>query len=102
MDNVITMNRVNDEDTMETLFNYDVKLMDPNRVRVIMKDKMDNEVGVLYFEKAKKRFFRKPVSLNGWTCVDANMGKLQTNITDNITPKDVVAYCQELILWSGY
>jgi hypothetical protein len=88
---------------MEVLFDFDLTEMDPNRLRMVIRYKKTNdEVGVLYFEKAKKRFLRKPISMGGWGCVDAKMDKFYEKVDYNITPKDVVSYCQELIMWAGY
>jgi hypothetical protein len=102
MDGVINYDMMEEDRAIESLFDYEISQLDPNRVRVIMKDKNGKEVGVLYFEKAKKTFFRKPVSLGGWACVDAKIDDLYEKAEYNITPKDIVGYCQELILWAGY
>lgn len=88
---------------METLFDFDLTEMDPNRLRMVIRYKKTNdEVGVLYFEKVKKRFLRKPISMGGWGCVDARMDKFYEKMDYKITPKEVVSYCQELIMWAGY
>jgi len=53
-------------------------------------------MGVLYFERAKKSFSRKPIGLNEWACVDAKVEGLYT-VDEKITPKDIVDHCQGLI-----
>lgn len=90
------------ERTIETEFSYEINKLNDNRVRIVIKEHQTlNEVGVLYFEKAKRIFFKKPVSLGGWACVDAKVGDLYDKVDYEITPKDVVNHCQELIMWAG-
>ena len=66
-----------------------------DRIRFIVSFN-EEEMGSLYFEKAKKTFHRKPVSMNSWVCVDAKVERLY-EVTDEITPKDIVGKCQSLI-----
>lgn len=88
---------------METLFDFDLTEMDPHRLRMVIRYKItDDEVAVLYFEKMKTKFLRKPVTMQGWGCVDAKMEGFYERVNYNITPKEVVSYCQELIMWAGY
>jgi hypothetical protein len=54
------------------------------------------EMGSLYFERAKKTFHRKPVSMNSWVCIDAKVEGLFSHGHD-ITPKQIVERCQSLI-----
>lgn len=78
----------------DLIFNVDD--LDPNRKRVIVLLE-DIELGVLYFEKAKKGFTNKPIGLNAWACVDAKVEELYVYGGDNITPKDIVGKCQKII-----
>lgn len=102
MDNVMNYDMIDEDRAIESLFNYEIKELGPERIRVVIKDKDENEAGVLYFEKGKRGFFRKPVSLGAWICVDAKIDDLYSKAEYNITPKDVVSYCQELIMWAGH
>lgn len=40
--------------------------VDDKSTRVIITDKNHNEKGVLYFEKVKVGFIRKPIAMNSW------------------------------------
>ena len=75
---------------------YDLFQLDDGKVRIIIS-LYEKELGTLYFERAKRSFVRKPVSMNGWACVDAKVEGLYVAGGDNITPKDIVAYCQGLL-----
>jgi len=59
------------------------------------------ELGVLYFEKAKKGFINKPVGMSGWACIDAKVEGLYVKGGDKITPKQIVARCQDIIRDAG-
>lgn len=71
-----------------------VDKLDGDRVRIIL-EAFGHEVGVLYFEKAKKGWTNKPIT-QGWVCVDAKVEELYYR-TVELTPKELVAWCQELI-----
>lgn len=74
--------------------------MEPDRLRITIRQ--DNtELGLLYYERAKKTFNRKPIGMNAWGCVDAKIEGLYEANTD-ITPTEVMNKCQELIRESGY
>ena len=75
---------------------FDIDEMDLHRVRVLINHS-GNEVGVLYFEKAKKGFVNKPVGMNAWACVDGNLEKLHEIGGESITPKDLMYHCLKLI-----
>jgi hypothetical protein len=77
---------------------YELTQLDPDRIRVVVT-MMGGEVelGTLYFEKAKRSFSRKPIGMDGWACVDAKVEGLYVHGGEEITPKDIVAKCQELI-----
>ena len=80
---------------------YDISKMDLHRVRVIVSY-LGHELGVLYFEKAKKSFINKPVGMGGWTCVDAKVEGLYEYGGEDITPKEIIGHCQELLKLGGY
>lgn len=73
-----------------------IEWLEKDRVRVILEvDQV--ELGVLYFEKAKRGWNTKPIQQNGWACVEAKVEGLYVYGGDSATPKDLVAWCQELI-----
>ena len=75
---------------------YEMTQLDPNKIRIIVK--LDEiELGTLYFEKAKVGFTNKPIGLNSWACVDAKVETLYIHGGEDVTPKDIVAKCQDLI-----
>jgi hypothetical protein len=70
-----------------------------DRIRVTITEN-HKEVGVLYFERAKKGFTNKPLSMWSWACVDAKIED-DTIFHDEFTPKDMVRECQDLIKMAG-
>lgn len=76
---------------------YDLTHLDGDKIRIVVSLNEEVELGTLYFEKAKKTFQRKPIGMNAWACVDAKIEGLYVYGGDNITPKDIVAKCQQLI-----
>ena len=78
-----------------TDFIYKMDKMD-DRIRFIISFN-EEEVGSLYFEKAKRTFQRKPVSMDAWVCVDAKIEKLYEVSNYDITPKEIVEVCQKMI-----
>jgi hypothetical protein len=71
--------------------------IEEGRIRIVVLINEEVELGVLYFERAKKSFNRKPIGMNAWGCVDAKVEGLYVYGGDEITPKDIVAKCQSLI-----
>jgi hypothetical protein len=90
--------------TVDTL-TYQMDQIEEGRIRIVvllnggagLPTDMEVELGVLYFERAKKSFNRKPIGMNAWGCVDAKVEGLYVYGGDEITPKDIVAKCQSLI-----
>lgn len=73
--------------------------MENGRIRVIIY--VDGEeVGVMYYEIAKRVFSSKPLSMNKWACVDAKITKLYDMVED-MTPKRIMDMCQEEIKKMG-
>lgn len=71
-----------------------------DRIRVtILSD--DREIGLLYFEKAKKGFTNKPLSMGSWACVDAKIED-DSIFHEGFTPKQMVGECQESIRRAGH
>ena len=95
--------------TVDTL-SYQMTVIEDGRIRLDVS--LNNEInfpngggvqlGSLYFERAKVGFARKPVSMNGWACVDAKIEGLYVHGGEHITPKDIVKKCQDLIKEAGY
>jgi hypothetical protein len=82
-----------------TDFIYTMDKVD-GRIRFIVSFN-DQEVGSLYFEKAKKGFTNKPLSMDAWVCVDAKIERLYEVVDYEITPKDIVEVCQNMIKNGG-
>lgn len=70
--------------------------VDDKVIRVIITDKNHNEKGVLYFEKVKVGFVRKPISMNSWACVDAKIEGLY-DMGGDYSSLDILNKCQVLI-----
>ena len=75
---------------------YEIFPLGGDKMRIIIS-LYEKELGTLYFERAKRSFVRKPVSMDGWACVDAKVEGLYIVCGENITPKDIVAHCQGLL-----
>lgn len=78
-----------------TDFIYKMDKME-DRIRFIISFN-EQEVGSLYFEKAKKGFTNKPLSMDAWVCVDAKIERLYEVSDYEITPKEIVETCQKMI-----
>ena len=79
-----------------TDFIYKMDKMDEGRIRFIVSFK-EQEVGSLYFERAKRGFNRKPIGMDAWVCVDAKIERLYEVSDYEITPKEIVEVCQKMI-----
>ena len=67
-----------------------------DRIRIVISDMNLNQKGVLYFEKVKSGFNRKPISMNSWACVDAKIEGLY-EMGGDFTPLDILNKCQMLL-----
>jgi len=67
-----------------------------DRFRVTITDTDHNEKGVLYFEKVKTSFNRKPISMNSFVCVDAKITGLY-DMGGDYSSLDILNRCQEVI-----
>jgi len=76
---------------------YELSPMDEGVIRIVVLSGDQEELGSLYFERAKKIFQRKPIGMDAWGCVDAKIERLYEYGGDNITPKEIMGNCQELI-----
>ena len=78
-----------------TDFIYKMDKME-DRIRFIISFK-EQEVGSLYFEKAKRGFNKKPIGMDAWVCVDAKIERLYEVSDYEIFPKEIVEVCQKMI-----
>lgn len=67
-----------------------------DRIVITITDKEENHKGILYFERVKAGFNRKPISMNSWACVDAKTEGLY-EMGGEFTSLDILNKCQELI-----
>lgn len=82
---------------------YDITLITPERISVEVLFKvgeLTESLGILYFEKAKRGYVRKPIGLNAWACVDAKVEGLYTK-DESITPAQIISECRNRIIASG-
>jgi hypothetical protein len=79
---------------------YTISPMEGDRLRIVITLN-DIELGSLYYEKAKRTFQRKPISMGSWACVDAKIEGLYEAGID-ITPTEVMVQCQQEIRMAGY
>ena len=75
---------------------YDLFQLDDERVRIVIS-LYEKELGTVYFERAKRSFMRKPISMDSWAMVEAKVEGLYIAGGDKITPKDIVSHCQGLL-----
>ena len=74
-----------------------IKTLEDGRVVIELYDKNTNTfLGMLYYEKAKNGFLRKPIGLQKMACVDAKIETL-FNLHPHLEPKDILDYCQNLL-----
>ena len=74
-----------------------VQTTEDGRVIIELYDKATKTfMGVLYYEKAKNGFSKKPVGLKKMACVDAKIETL-FNLHPQLEPKDILEYCQSLL-----
>ena len=79
-----------------TDFIYTMDKIEEGRIRFIISFN-EEEVGSLYFEKAKVGFNRKPIGMDAWVCVDAKIERLYEVSDYEIFPKEIVEVCQKMI-----
>jgi hypothetical protein len=81
-----------------------VERIDEGRIRVevnFVDDGLCISLGILYFERAKRSFNRKPVGMDAWLCVDAKVEGLYER-DNTTTPQQIVARCYDEIRRAGY
>lgn len=71
--------------------------MDDGTIRVIFS-KDNEEMVILYYEKAKNGWTNKPIITNHYRCVEAKVFNPAIYEDGTLQPKDLVGWGQELIL----
>lgn len=75
---------------------YQISTLSPDRLCIEISVS-GMSLGLVYYEKAKRGYNNKPVSMDRWLCVDAKVEGLYTYGGENITPKMIMEQCQEII-----
>jgi len=88
-------NCINNKTHMEDLI-FNLERIDEGVIRITISDHNIIQKGVLYFEKVKVGFNRKPISMNSWACVDAKIEGLY-DMGGDFTPLDILNKCQMLL-----
>ena len=90
---------MDDKPTYRDVMKPEVVWVDDSHVRIIFYV-AEYEMACLYYENAKKEWTNKPLSMNLWRCVDAQVTDKHIYINGLVEPKDLVGWGQELILIS--
>lgn len=75
---------------------FNIDKIDEGVIRITISDMNLNQKGVLYFEKVKVGFNRKPISMSSWACVDAKIEGLY-DMGGDYSSLDILNKCQSLI-----
>jgi hypothetical protein len=76
---------------------FNIETLDPNRVMVQVTLLGEMVLGILYFENPKQTWNKKPLLSKKWRCVDAKVEGLYVHGGEDITPKDIIRVCQDLV-----
>jgi hypothetical protein len=76
---------------------FNLETLDPNRVMVEVTLLNEMVLGILYFENPKQTWNKKPLLSKKWRCVDAKVEGLYVHGGEDITPKDIIRVCQDLV-----
>jgi hypothetical protein len=76
---------------------FNLETLDPNRVMVEVTLFNEMVLGILYFENPKQTWNKKPLLSKKWRCVDAKVEGLYIHGGEDITPKDIIRVCQDLV-----
>ena len=82
---------------MDIVLTYSLTKIEEGRIRIVVSLNEDVELGTLYFEKVKRGFTNKPLSMDAWVCIDAKIERLYEVSDYEILPKDIVEVCQKMI-----
>ena len=76
---------------------FNLESLDPNRVMVEVTLFNEMVLGIVYFENPKPTWQNKPLLSKKWRCVDAKVEVLYVHGGEDITPKDIIRACQDLV-----
>jgi hypothetical protein len=74
---------------------YEIRELGDGRYSVEVMFLNIQTLGILYFENPKQRWYNKPIGSTKLRCVDAKVEGLYIHGGENLTPKDIVAKCQD-------
>lgn len=74
---------------------FNISMVD-DKIVITITDNGHNHKGILYFERVKAGFNRKPISMNSWACVDARTEGLY-DMGGEYTSLDILNHCQSII-----
>lgn len=74
---------------------FNISMVD-DKIVITITDNGHNHKGILYFERVKAGFNRKPISMNSWACVDAKTEGLY-DMGGEYTSLDILNHCQSII-----
>lgn len=81
--------------TMEHLFTHTITPND-NKIVLELYDNVGEMMGIMYYERAKKSFTNKPISMNKWGMVDCKIERLYEKYPE-VEPIDVLRWGDKLI-----
>jgi len=81
------------------ILSYNVSQLTPDRlcIEITVSGK---SLGLVYYERAKRGYNKKPVSMDRWVCVDAKVEDLYVYGSmeiEHFTPKNILDECQKII-----
>lgn len=85
-----------DKPTYREVLTPTITQIDNSHLRIVYSVG-DHEVACLYYENAKREWNRKPLSMNQWRCVDAQVNDKTIYINGIVEPKDLIGWGNELI-----
>ena len=83
---------------------YDIKQLEPDRLCVEISVG-GKSLGLVYYERAKKGYNTKPVSMDRWVCVDANVKDIYVYGSmeiEHLTPKVLMEWALDFLKSEGY
>ena len=81
---------------MTDILTYDLTKLSEDRICVEVSVS-GGTLGLLYFERPKRGWSKKPILPTKWCCVDASVEGLYIYGGESITPKEIISRCQVLI-----
>ncbi len=74
---------------------FNISTMD-DKIVITITDNDQVHKGILYFERVKVGFIRKPISMSSWACIDAKIDGLY-EMGGDFSSLDILNKCQSLI-----